>query len=87
MVRSLSFGFYFRDLKAFLNLISFSLHILFKLATKINLLIHYTKGTLSLFKLQLIISIKFQDLFKLSGSFSPFLHSTGTLSSIKILRL
>lgn len=41
---------------------------MFKLATKINSLIHYTKGTLLLLKyfkkLQLLVSIKFQYYFK-----------------------
>ena len=89
MVRSPSFGFYFRNLTAILNLIFFSLHIyLFKLATKINSLIHYTKGTLALLiKLQLIVSIKFQNLFKLANFFSPFLHSTFHYQASKFLDL
>jgi len=51
MVRSPSFGSYFNDLKAQFKtfLISFSLHLTqLKLATKINSLTHYAKGTLLL---------------------------------------
>ncbi len=52
------------------------------LATKYKSLTHYTKGTQSqVFLLPLLVRTRFQVLFHSSpGFFSPFLHSTGSLS-------
>lgn len=60
-----------------------------KLATKINLLIYYTKDTLSLVikSSNCLLALNFNVFSIFMNSFSPFLHSTNSLSSIKTFRL
>ena len=85
MIRSLSFGYYYYNYTNFKYQFHSAYSLSIKLAITIKLLTHYAKGTLSLKKLQLIINIKFQELFKLENlvSFSPFPHGTSLLSIIK----
>ena len=83
MARSLGFGSYNYNYYPFKICFHYAYTLLFKLATIINSLAHYAKGTLSLLKASTVFKHSVSGSESLPLLITPFLYSTCTLSNIE----